>query len=199
MTYIENYTAADVLAEIAWSFVGTDHEDWMRFDSYEGELQLGNLRVVADGDKLTWRDLGLPRIAGSVEIPVGVGVGWDEELPGGSYIGDVIDEVSTWLLGWTEDIDIDWLLEELHDEVGGELTENVHGGRVVVAADGVTVWSVTAWDVSPWVMLTKGSVTEELDDGSVGVVWEDSRPVDPDLVVTGYEWEALTEALKEMR
>lgn len=197
MTYIENYTAADVLADIAQSFVGTDHEDWVRFDRYESTLQLGNLRAVADGDKLTWRDLGLPRIAGSVEIPAGVGE--DEELPGGSYIRDVIDEVSTWLLGWTEDIDVDWLLEELHDEVGGELTEDVHGSRVVVAVDGVTVWAVEAWDNGPWVMLVRGSVTEELDDGSVGVVWEDSMPVDPDLVVTGYEWEALTEALEELR
>lgn len=197
MTYIENYTAADVLADIAQSFVGTDHEDWVRFDRYESTLQLGNLRAVADGDKLTWRDLGLPRIAGSVEIPAGVGE--DEELPDGSYIRDVIDEVSTWLLGWTEDIDADWLLEELHDEVGGELTEDVHGNRVVVAVDGVTVWAVEAWDDDPWVMLVKGSVTEELDDGSVGVVWEDSMPVDPCLVVTGYEWEALTEAMEELR
>lgn len=185
----------DVLSEITRSFYGTDHEDYLRRDG--NELRLGNLLVEAQGDRLVWRDLGLPRIAGSVEIPAGIGE--DEELPDGSYIGDVIDEVGTWLLGWTEDIDTDWLLEELHDEVGGELTEDVHGDRVIVEADGVTAWEVETWDVGPWVVLAKCSVTEELEDGSVDVVREDSMPVDPELVVTGYGWEALTEALEELR
>lgn len=185
----------DVLSEITRSFYGTDHEDYLRHDG--NELRLGNLLVEAQGDRLVWRDLGLPRIAGSVEIPAGIGE--DEELPNGSYIGDIIDEVGTWLIGWTEDIDIYWLMEELHDEVGGELTEDVHGDRVIVEADGVTVWAVEALDVDPWVMLVKGSVTEELEDGSVDVLWGDSMPVDPELVATGHDWEALTEALKELR
>lgn len=192
-----NYTANDVLNEIARSFYGTDHEDWLRFDDYEGTLQLGNLKVWVDGDKLVWRDLGYPHVAGTVEIPAGVSE--DDELPDGSYVADIVDEVDTWLLGWVDDIDVDWLLEELHDEVGGELTEDADGDRVVVEAGGDTAWTVESWGEDPRVAVVKGSVVDELEDGSVGVVWKDSAPVDPDLAAIGYGWEALTAALKELR
>lgn len=175
-----NYTANDVLADIARSFYGTDHEDWLRYDA--GELRLGNLTVTAQGDILTWRDLGLPRIAGSVEIPAGID---------GSYVQDVIDEVGEWLLHWTDDIDQCELLMALQDEIGDELTEDANGNRVVVENDGVTAWTVATWGESPWTLLVRGTVAGELD-----VVWEDSYPIDPELAVTGYVREAVAEAYR---
>ena len=128
-----NYTANDVLDEIARSFYGTDHEDWLRYDA--GELRLGNRKVWVDGDTLTWRDLGSPRIAGTVEIPAGF------------EMGDiVIDEVGQWLLGWTDDIDADELLETLQDEIGGELTEDMYGGdQMLVENAGETAWAVRVY------------------------------------------------------
>lgn len=182
-----DYTANDVLAEIARSFYGTDHEDWLRQDA--GELRLGNLKVWVDGGTLIWRDLGRPRDEGSAEIPEGTGE--DDELPDGSYVPDIVDEVSEWLLHWTDDIDDGELLACLQDEIGGGITEDVHGDPVLVADDGVTAWAVTNWDESPWAVLVRGTVPGELD-----IVWEDSYPIDPELVVTGHERKAVEEAYR---
>lgn len=179
-----NYTANDVLADIARSFYGTDHEDWLRFND-EGELRLGNLKVWVDGDTLLWRDLGSPRIAGSVEIPAGVDE--DDELPDGSYVSDVVDEVGKWLLGWTDDIDEGSLLEVLQDEIGGELTEDVHGDPMLVADDAWAVGVYAGEEVTP--LLLRGSLASEFE-----AVWEDSYPIDPELVVIGFERKAIEEA-----
>lgn len=181
------YTANDVLAEIARSSYDADLEDWPRFD--DGALRLGNLRVWVDGDTLVWRDLGSPRVAGLVEIPAGIDE--DDELPDGSYVSDVIDEVGEWLLSWTDGIDTDDLLTVLQDEIGGDLADDDNGDRVVVENDGVTAWTVATWGESPWALLVRGTVACELD-----VVWEDSYPLDPELAVTGRERQAVKEAYR---
>lgn len=185
-----NYTANDTLNEIARTFYGTDHEDWLRFN--DGELRLGNMKVWVDGDKLLWKDLGLPRIAGIVEIPEGTEM--EEELPDGSYIGDVIDEVGEWLLHWTDDIDDGVLLACLQNEIGGEITEDVYGDPVLVADD---VWSVVidaGEETSP--LLRRGSLVSTEDDGGVEAVWVDSYPIDPELAATWYERQAVDEAYR---
>ena len=186
--------AQDVLYEIASTFYGSNHEDWLRKD--DDELRLGNLVVKADGEMLTWRDLGLPRNAGSSEIPYGSD--WDEELPDGSYIEDIVDEVGQWLLGWADDVDTDDLLRQLQDTIGGEIAEGTTGDQVLVNDDGVTAWSMASWDEVPWVTLQRGSVVGETDDERVDVLWEDSYPIDPELVVTGYVVHAVEEAYREL-
>lgn len=173
--------ANDVLYEIARTFYGTDHEDFISLDA--GELRLGNLVVVARGDTLEWRDLGLPRNAGSTEIPEGSDC--DEELPDGSYI---VDEVGQWLLTWTDDIDVDELLKDLQDEIGGTIA-----GDVLVENDGETAWSVELYNEAPFVLLSRGSVAGGQDED---VVWEDSYPVDPVAASSGYGREAVEEAYR---
>lgn len=175
--------ANDVLYEIARTFYGTDHEDYLRLN--DGELRLGNLVVVARGDHLEWRDLGSPRIAGSTEIPEGSD--YDEELPDGSYIEDIVDEVGQWLLTWTEAIDADELLEDLQDEVDGTIADDV-----LVENDGETAWSVVVYDEAPFVLLSRGSVACWGD----GVVWDDFHPVDPELSIAGYGRKAVEEAYR---
>lgn len=175
--------ANDVLYEIARTFYGTDHEDYLRLD--DGELRLGNLTVVARGDRLEWRDLGLPRNAGSTEIPEGSD--YDEELPDGSYIEDIVDEVGQWLLGWTEAIDAGELLEYLQDVTDGEIV-----GDALIENDGVTAWSVATYDEAPFVLLGRGSVAYGKDD----IVEDDFYPVDPELAATGHGRKAVEEAYR---
>lgn len=179
--------ANDVLYEIARTFYGTDHEDWLRLD--DGELRLGNLLVVARGDQLEWRDLGSPRNSGSTEIPEGSD--YDEELPDGSYIEDIIDEVGQWLLTWTDEIDSDELLKDLQDEVDGTIIDDV-----LVENDGVTAWSVSVHDEEPFVLLSRGSVVDWKDDGAADVYWDDFYAVDPALAVAGYARKAIEDAYR---
>lgn len=181
------YNANDVLHEIARTFYGTDHEDCLRLDA--GELRLGNRTVVARGDRLEWHDLDDPRNVGSTEIPEESD--YDEELPDGSYIEDIVDEAGQWLLGWIEDIDADELLQDLQDEVGGTIIDDV-----LVENDGETAWSLVVYDEAPFVLLSRGSVVGWRDDGAADVVWDDFYGADPELAATGCGRKAVEEAYR---
>lgn len=194
--YQETYTAASVLAAIADTFVSTDHEDWLRYDNCEGTLRLGNLKVAVRGNKLIWRDMGLPRNAGEAEIPDGTKE--DEELPDGSCISDIVDEVGQWLLTWTDDIHTGVVLDELHDRFGGGVYKDSHGDPVIIEPDGVSVWGVSIFDDSLHVWACRGSVSDYRPDGTVEVLWEASYPIDPEMIVCGYMLDAVDEALREL-
>lgn len=190
----ETYSAAGVLAVIADTFVGTDHEDWLRYDTYTGDLRLGNLTVKVVGNKLVWRDLGFPRNAGEVEIPDDAGE--EDELPDGSYIEDVVDEVSQWLLTWTDDLCPEYILDELHCRFGGGKYTDTHGDPVIVEQDGLGVWGVSVFDESLYIWACHGSIVNRLPNRTVEVLWDESFPIDPEMIVTGYQGEALDEALE---
>nr|DAF73051.1 MAG TPA: hypothetical protein [Caudoviricetes sp.] len=184
--YQETYTAVDVLAAVADTFVGTDHEDWVCFDVYEGTLRLGNLKVTVEGNKLIWRDMGLPWNDGNVEIS------------DGSYVADIVDEVGTWLLNWTNDIDLEDVLNELQDRFGGGLYRDNHGDSILIEPDGVSVWGACTYEESLYVWATRGSVVDYRPDGTVEVLWDENYPIDPEMIVCGYLTEAVDEALRKL-